>query len=206
MFRKFNKWKISRSEVSWTASVIVPILEEFMFVQHERQLNHISWQATQEQPYQPDVIGLADEGKTEVYYGEIKVAKAGLEEQHTDRLRLIIFSKDALDLFERTLDTTPPVISAQVVGRQAVFYYAVKIGNTILHCKLSSFSMPVTLGEFNLHDVFFPFFPFFPLFQVQSLTRLAKEGLDHKRQAPLATVPFPTMGTPSLRIAMNKNN
>ncbi|KAG0349511.1 hypothetical protein BGZ54_004341, partial [Gamsiella multidivaricata] len=152
MFRKFNKWKISRSEVSWTASVIVPILEEFMFVQHERQLNHISWQATQEQPYQPDVIGLADEGKTEVYYGEIKVAKAGLEEQHTDRLRLIIFSKDALDLFERTLDTTPPVISAQVVGRQAVFYYAVKIGNTILHCKLSSFSMPVTLGEFNLHD------------------------------------------------------
>jgi hypothetical protein len=35
MFRKFNNWKISRSEMSWTTSVVVPILEEFMFIQHE---------------------------------------------------------------------------------------------------------------------------------------------------------------------------
>lgn len=157
--------------------------------------------SVKEQPCQPDVIGLADGGETEVYYGEIKVAKASLEEQHIDRLRLAIFSKDALDLFERTLENTPPVVSFQVVGRQVVFFFAVKMGNTILHCKLSSFSMPVTLAELDLHeDVFFP------LFQVQSLIRLTKEHLNRKRQVPLVIDSFPTMGTPNRRMAMNKNN
>lgn len=152
-----------------------------------------------EQPCQPDVIGLADDGESEIYYGEIKVGKTSVEEQHTDRLRLAIFCKDALDLFERILESTP-VVSFQVVGRKVEFFYAVKIDNTILHCKLSSFSMPVTLDELDLHeDVFFP------LFQVQSLVGLTKESLVHKRRAPLATDPFPTMGTPNRRLAMNKN-
>ncbi|KAF9365665.1 hypothetical protein BGX34_009096 [Mortierella sp. NVP85] len=210
MFRKFNNWKISRSEMSWTTSVVVPILEEFMFIQHEIMFtcaNSITAAGKQRkmraglaaQPCQPDVIGLADSGELEIYYGEIKVAKTSVEEQHADRLRLAIFSKDALDLFERTLRSTPPVISFQVVGQQVEFFYAVKIDNTILHCKLSSFSMPVTLDELDLHeDVFFP------LFQVQSLIGLTKESLAHKRHVPLATDPFPTMGTPDRRLAMKR--
>jgi len=92
-------------------------------------------------------------------------------------------------------------VSFQVVGRQVVIFYAVKIDNIILHCKLSSFCMPVTLGELDLNEEVF-----FPLFQVQSLIRSTKEGLGHKRQAPLTTDPFPTMGTPNRRMAMNKNN
>jgi len=151
------------------------------------------------QPCQPDVIGLADGGELEIYYGEIKVARTSVEEQHADRLRLAIFSKDALDLFERSLKSTPPVISFQIVGQQVEFFYAVKIDNTILHCKLSSFSMPVTLDELDLHeDVFFP------LFQVRSLIRLTKESLAHRRHVPLATNPFPTMGTPDRRLAMKR--
>ncbi|KAG0259461.1 hypothetical protein BGZ95_004667 [Linnemannia exigua] len=84
MFRKFNNWRIPRSEMSWTTSVVVPILEEFMFAANsstsadkKRKVRA----SVKEQPCQPDVIGLADEGGTEVYYGEIKVAKASLEEQ-----------------------------------------------------------------------------------------------------------------------------
>ncbi|KAG0308855.1 hypothetical protein BGZ98_006501 [Dissophora globulifera] len=34
-FRRFNNWKIPRSEMSWTTSVVLPIIEEFMFAQHE---------------------------------------------------------------------------------------------------------------------------------------------------------------------------
>ncbi|KAF9146544.1 hypothetical protein BGX30_013759 [Mortierella sp. GBA39] len=120
-FRKFNNWKIPQSEMSWATSVVVPILEEFMFAQHEVMFTCTSAGkirkvrgSLKEQPCQPDVIGLADEGETEVYFGEIKVAKASLEEQCIDRLRLAIFSKDVLDLFERTLENTPPVVSFQV--------------------------------------------------------------------------------------------
>ncbi|KAK3814103.1 MAG: hypothetical protein J3Q66DRAFT_441776 [Benniella sp.] len=210
MFRKFNNWKISRSEMSWTTSVVVPILEEFMFIQHEIMFtcaNSITAAGKQRkmragltaQPCQPDVIGLADGGELEIYYGEIKVAKTSVEEQQADRLRLAIFSKDALDLLERTLESTPPVISFQIVGQQVEFFYAVKIDNTILHCKLSSFAMPVTLDELDLHeDVFFP------LFQAHSLIGLAKESLAHRRHVPLATDPFPTMGTPNRRLAMKR--
>ncbi|KAG0006426.1 hypothetical protein BGZ65_008185 [Modicella reniformis] len=60
------------------------------------------------QPSRPDVIGLAADGKAEVFYGEIKLEKTSAEEQHIDRLRLAIFCKDALDLFGRTLEVTPP--------------------------------------------------------------------------------------------------
>lgn len=113
-------------------------------------------------------------------YGEIK---ASLEEQHVDRLRLGIFSKDILDLFERTLENTPPVPGG---GRKDVFFFTAKIGNTILHCNLSSFSMPVTLAEMDPHDAFFP-----PLFQVQSLIRLTKEALNRKREVLLVIDTFP---------------
>ncbi|KAF9544681.1 hypothetical protein EC957_011788 [Mortierella hygrophila] len=92
-FRKYNNWKIPKSEMSWTTSVVVPILEEFMFAQHEVIFTctsagniHEVRGSQKEQPSQPNVIELADEGETEVYYGEIKVAKASLEEQHLDRL------------------------------------------------------------------------------------------------------------------------
>ncbi|KAG0300827.1 hypothetical protein BGZ98_008837 [Dissophora globulifera] len=202
MFRKFNNWGISRSEMSWTMSVVVPLLEEFMSVQHEIMFTCANSSSlagnarrTQErqsyQPCRPDVIGLAAKGQAEVYYGEIKLEKTTAEVQHIDRLRLAIFSKDALDLFERTLEATPPVVSFQVIGRQVVIFYAVKIGNTILHCKLSSFSLPVTLEELDMHeDVFFP------LFQAQTLIKTTTEMLNRKRPKPITIQVIPTMATP----------
>ncbi|KAG0327037.1 hypothetical protein BGZ99_008487 [Dissophora globulifera] len=208
-FRRFNNWKIPRSEMSWTTSVVLPIIEEFMFAQHEVMFTCANSSTSagkkrkvraglKEQPCQPDVIGLADEGESEVYYGEIKLSRTGVEEQNTDRLRIAIFSKDALDHFERTLERAPPVVSFQVVGRKVVFFFAVKIDNTILHCKLSSFSVPVTLEDLDLHeDVFFP------LFQVQSLVKLTKDSLDKTRKTPLTIDSFPTMGTPNRRLAMD---
>ncbi|KAF9144316.1 hypothetical protein BGX21_005411, partial [Mortierella sp. AD011] len=143
------------------------------------------------QPSRPDVIGFASEGQAEVFYDEIKLDEISAEDQHIDRLRLAIFCKDALDRFERTLEVTPPVVSFQVIGKQVVIFFAVKVGNTILHCKLSSFSLPVTPDELDLHeDVFFP------LFQAQTLIRTTAEMLDRERLAPIITQVFPTMGTP----------
>ncbi|KAF9171102.1 hypothetical protein BGX21_008094 [Mortierella sp. AD011] len=202
LFRKFNNWKISRSEMSWTASVVVPLLEEFMSVQHEIMFtcanssssagnNRRSQENQSHQPSRPDVIGLAAEGKAEVFYGEIKLEKTTTEDQHIDRLRLAIFCKDALDSFERDLEITPPVVSFQVIGKQVVIFFAVKVGNTILHCKLSSFSLPVTLNELDLReDVFFR------LFQAQTLIKTTTEMLGRKRPTPITIQVFPTMASP----------
>ncbi|KAG0007656.1 hypothetical protein BGZ80_004396 [Entomortierella chlamydospora] len=202
LFRKFNNWKISRSEMSWTMSVVAPLLEEFMSAQHEIMFtcanssssagNDRRGQENQShQPSRPDVIGLAAEGKAEVFYGEIKLEKTTTEDQHIDRLRLAIFCKDALDSFERTLEATPPVVSFQVIGKQVVVFFAVKVGNAILHCKLSSFSLPVTLEELDLReDVFFP------LFQAQTLIKTTAEMLGRKRPTPIAIQVFPTMASP----------
>ncbi|KAF9097534.1 hypothetical protein BGX27_000949 [Mortierella sp. AM989] len=188
--------------MSWTMSVVVPLLEEFMSVQSEIMFTCANSsssagstrRAKERQSYlpsRPDVIGLAAEGQAEVFFGEIKLEKTTAQVQNMDRLRLVIFCKDALDLLERTLETIPPVISFQVIGEQVTIFFAVRVGNTTLHSKLSSFSLPVTLEELDLHENVF-----FPLFQAQTLINTTTKMLSKKWFKPIVIQNIPTMATP----------
>ncbi|KAF9917113.1 hypothetical protein BX616_001889 [Lobosporangium transversale] len=198
MFRKFNNRRISWSEMSWTVLIVVPLLEEFLSVQHEIMFNCVNSSSSAGSarraqggqsylPSRPDVIGLAAEGQSEVFYSEIKLEKATAESQNIDRLWLAIFYKDALDLYGGT--AIPPVVSFQVIGKQVAIFAMSKQYDPALQ-------VVVVFAARDSREARSTRRRFLFTFQVQTLIKTTPEMLTRKRSKPIAIQGIPTMTTP----------
>lgn len=147
------------------------------------------------QTRQPDVIGKCTP-PFELYYGELKPKNPRAEDSNTDRLRISIFSKDSLDQLDRKLASPPPVVSFQAIGGIVTFYIGAKVGNVVLHSKLSTITLPSRLSQLELHEE-----TFYSLFQVRTLIMIAKNKTLDRREIPLDICSFPTLGTPERYLA-----
>ncbi|KAF9079620.1 hypothetical protein BGX23_003595, partial [Mortierella sp. AD031] len=148
------------------------------------------------QTRQPDVIGKCV-SPFELYYGELKPKNPRIEDSNTDRLRIAIFTKDSLDQLDRKLASPPPVISFQAIGGVVTFYIGAKVGNVIVHSKLSTTTLPSQLSQLDVHEEIF-----YTLFQVRTLVTVANTKTLDRREIPLDSRSFPTLGTPERYLAM----
>ncbi|KAF9118038.1 hypothetical protein BGW39_001559, partial [Mortierella sp. 14UC] len=207
VFRKFNDCTGRLSETEWMTRIIVPFLEEFMGIQHDVTFacTNSTTLAGQErkaslnqdgQTRQPDVIGKCVP-PFELYYGELKAKNPRIEDSNTDRLRIAIFTKDSLDQLDRKLASPPPVISFQAIGGVVTFYIGAKVGNVIVHSKLSTITLPSQLSQLDVHEEIF-----YTLFQVRTLVMVANTKTLDRREIPLDSRSFPTLGTPERYLAM----
>ncbi|KAF9276058.1 hypothetical protein BGZ68_010296, partial [Mortierella alpina] len=208
VFRKFNNWSRLRSEADCAMTMVGPILEEVLQIQHEVKFTSANFTTAhgkerkqelgqQGSSRQPDIVGCTSGGK-EIYFGELKGIHATKQDLNVDILRLAIFAKDALDHLHCFLAKDPPILTFKTKGRAVVFFLAAKQGNAIVHTRISSVELPSKLSELNLNQEFF-----FRLFQVQSLLGVTREYLRNKREKILhGQHPFPTLGTPDRLYAM----
>ncbi|KAI1313907.1 hypothetical protein EDD11_002407 [Mortierella claussenii] len=208
VFRKFNTWSTLRSEADCAMSMVGPILEEVLQIQHEvkftsanfttvhgKQRKHDLGQRGSSR--QPDIVGCTS-SKKEIYFGELKGVHATKQDVNVDILRLAIFAKDALDHLHCILCKDPPLLTFRTKGKAVVFFLAAKQGNTVVHTRVSSLELPSNMCDLNLNREFF-----FRLFQVQSLLGTTRECLKNTRRDPLKDHhPFPTLGTPERVSAM----
>ncbi|KAF9176750.1 hypothetical protein BGZ51_009712, partial [Haplosporangium sp. Z 767] len=201
VFRRYNSWEALTSEADCMMSVIGPILQEIMGIQHTIKFtcSNATTSAGKSrktklqqdgQSRQTDIVGQTKD-RQEVFYGELKGLHPSAAAVNTDLLRLAIFSKDSLDHLHNTLEQGPPLLTFQTVGRDVVFFLGTKINNSIVHARLSSVKLPSCLMDLDLDQEFF-----FYLLQVQTLVNVAKDRLRNKRKEPSQEVPFPTLGTP----------
>ncbi|KAK5805548.1 hypothetical protein F5H01DRAFT_371294 [Linnemannia elongata] len=105
---------------------------------------------------QPDIIGKCVPPFV-LYYGELKPKIPRIEDSNTDRLRIAIFTKDSLDQLDRKLASPPLVVSFQAIDGVGMFYIGAKVGNVIVHSKLSTITLPSQLSQLNVHDEVFPY-------------------------------------------------
>ncbi|KAG0248069.1 hypothetical protein BG011_000557 [Mortierella polycephala] len=206
VFRKLKDRNGKLSETEWMTKVIIPFLEEFMAIQHDISFacaNSVTLAGQERKENlnqsgrarQPDIIGKCTQ-PFELYYGELKSSNPRAEDSNTDRLRIAIFTKDSLDQLDRKLTSPPPVLSFQAVGGVVTIYLGAKVGNAIVHAKLSTITLPSQLNQLDLHeDVFYA------LFQVHTLINIANIKIQQKRDAPVEVQSFPTLGTPDRCLA-----
>lgn len=147
------------------------------------------------QTRQPDVIGKCTPS-FELYYGELKPKNPWAEDSNTDHLRISIFTKDSIDQLDRKLVNPPPVISFQAIGGVVTFYIGAKVGNVIVHSKLSTITLPSQLSQLELHEE-----TFYSLFQVRTLIMIGNKKTLDLREIPLDVHSFPTLGTPERYLA-----
>ncbi|KAF9377776.1 hypothetical protein BGX21_003103 [Mortierella sp. AD011] len=207
VFRKFKDWNGKLSETEWMTRVIVPFLEEFMMIQHDITFacaNSTTLAGRERksklnqdgQARQPDIIGKCAR-RFKLYYGELKSTSPPTEESNTDRLRIAIFTKDSLDQLDKKLASPPPVLSFQAIGGVVTFYLGAKVGNMIVHSKLSTITLLSQLSQLDLHEEVF-----YTLFKVRTLIMVANSKILHKRETPMKFLPFPTLGSPERYLAM----
>ncbi|KAF9411532.1 hypothetical protein BGZ94_001299 [Podila epigama] len=237
IFRKYNDYDIPHSEMSWTVSMVLPLLEEFLSLQNklifkcansgcQASASRKSSASNRSHPRRPDIIGLGpkdteadrvtstpyrrrfekgikQEKRLETYYGEIKMGGASPLEWRIDRLRLSIFTKDALDLFQQRWITPPPVLTFQVIGDGVVFFLGVRMDDCTIHLQISSLKLPTKLSDLSLKQEVF-----FALFQAQTLALEALRLMQDKancRSGPFVVRTIPTMPTPDRLKAMAHN-
>ncbi|KAG0080537.1 hypothetical protein BGZ90_012023 [Linnemannia elongata] len=80
-----------------------------------------------------------------------------IEDSNTDRLRIAIFTKESLDQLDRKLASPPLVVSFQAIEGVGMFYIGAKVGNVIVHSKLSTITLSSQLSQLNVHDEIFPY-------------------------------------------------
>ncbi|KAF9176339.1 hypothetical protein BGZ51_000912, partial [Haplosporangium sp. Z 767] len=207
VFRHLDDWGTLESESDAMASVVAPILQEFLRVPGQIKFKCLNASCTagrtrkaaldhDGQARQPDVVGRTKDMR-EAYFGELKGPYPRTLSRNADLLRLAVFTKDSIDPFSNELEQDPPILSFQSVGRSVTFFLGAKVDNTVVHARLSEVSLPSLLTELSLDQEVF-----YHLFQVETLVRVTSDRLERKRDKPLTEVPFPTLATPQRDTAL----